>query len=192
MDLARKTWLGDPIPSTGYTISPDQHWPFAICPLDCPGFLPDDNFEKRMLGIVKDSVKTESVVSTQIESFPSRSSDESTEETTHKTKPAPPSKKLKRPCQEAFIAYRLDLLHGKTQTELARDMTKELGYPVEQYQVSRWLKQVQKWVEAGNILPNLYDKSPPKKAPVDTEVGPRVDKSTPKGSEIRKSKGQSS
>lgn len=52
-------------------------------------------------------------------------------------------------------AYRLHTLRGGKQAEVADWMSKELGKPVEQAVVSRWLKRVRKWIEAGNVLPDI-------------------------------------
>jgi len=61
----------------------------------------------------------------------------------------------KEPSKDAFAAYRLQLLTGKTQKELAEQLTAELRRPVGQGTVSRWLKQVRAWLKAGNVLPDL-------------------------------------
>ena len=77
----------------------------------------------------------------------------------------------KRPSDAAFIVYRYWLATGKKQTELARDpeLMKLLKSTVTQGTVSRRLKQVTKWVEIGNILPDLLNNRREKPAPIDPE-----------------------
>lgn len=69
--------------------------------------------------------------------------------------PAGPKRKLREPPQDAFKCYRLFLVTGKKQTQLAETLSRELHRPIDQSAVSRWLKQVKEWLEAGNVLPDL-------------------------------------
>ena len=71
---------------------------------------------------------------------------------------SPPLSKAKDPPKGAFTAYRLGTILGKKQAEIAALLSKEMGRtnnPINQGQVSRWIKQVREWSEAGNILPDL-------------------------------------
>jgi hypothetical protein len=67
--------------------------------------------------------------------------------------------RTKQPLPDAFAVYRYWIGTGKTQTNLAEDpaLMKMLNRKVSQGTVSRWLKQVKEWLEAGNVLPNLPD-----------------------------------
>jgi len=63
---------------------------------------------------------------------------------------------FKVPPPDAIQAYRANVLQGMpTQTKLAEFLTNQLGRPISQGQVSRWLKQVHKFLKAGNILPEF-------------------------------------
>jgi hypothetical protein len=91
-------------------------------------------------------------------------------------------KQLKSPSKDAFDAYRLSMRTGKKQQELARILTLELNKPVSQGQVSKWLKQVTTWVEAGDMSSDI-GKSVPQIDTVDPDVidrGPRQDAHTPR------------
>jgi hypothetical protein len=83
--------------------------------------------------------------------------------------PATAKQKLKQPSDDAIACYRLLLATGKTQSELAEIMSRELRRPVDQPQVSRWLKQVKEWLKGGNVLPDLTADSGPKRkvVPID-------------------------
>jgi hypothetical protein len=70
------------------------------------------------------------------------------------TPPAPHASR-KSPPDEAFIAYRLWVAGGKTQTELAALLTVNLRRPIDQGTVSRWLSAVNKWLAAENGLPDI-------------------------------------
>jgi hypothetical protein len=85
---------------------------------------------------------------------------------------------MKQPSKDAIAAYRLWFLTGKTQTELAEQLTEELKRPITQGTVSRWLKQVKAWLKAGNVLPDLTPTRHPKPQPMDPEridLGERQD-----------------
>lgn len=65
-----------------------------------------------------------------------------------------------------------------TQTKLAEVLTAQLKRPVKQGTVSRWIKQVKKWLQAGNILPDLSETRLCKPVPIDPEridLGERQD-----------------
>jgi hypothetical protein len=53
----------------------------------------------------------------------------------------------KTPRKEALMAYNLHYEMGLTQSQVAKRMTAELklGKPVRQWEVSRWIKQVENW-----------------------------------------------
>jgi hypothetical protein len=85
----------------------------------------------------------------------------------------------KLPPDEAIKAYRLKwILGAPTQTEIAEQLSRELGKPVSQGQVSRWLKQAEAYAHAGGVLPGLMDLPSKTPIPVDPErldLGPRQD-----------------
>ncbi|HTU19229.1 MAG TPA: hypothetical protein VMG10_14305 [Gemmataceae bacterium] len=80
-----------------------------------------------------------------------------------------PATHLKEPSSDAIAAYRAHLVIGGTQTELAEILTENLGRPITQGQVSRWLKAMKDWLEAGNVLPDLSASALPKPMPMDPE-----------------------
>lgn len=87
---------------------------------------------------------------------------------------------IRRPSDEALAAWRLRDATGKNQTQIAATLSKELGVEVKQWQVHRWLKDVEAYLRAGNILPNPV---PLKKRAVTVDpdvidMGERVDKHT--------------
>ncbi len=61
----------------------------------------------------------------------------------------------KAPPERHLIAYRLSVVWNVTQAELAERLSQELGEPVDQPKVARWLKRVKQWIEAGNVMPDL-------------------------------------
>ncbi len=67
---------------------------------------------------------------------------------------APPAALPKAPTDKAVQCYRLKFLRGESLTETAI-ATQVYGDAKKQYQVSRDLKAVRKWIEAGNVLPDL-------------------------------------
>jgi hypothetical protein len=69
----------------------------------------------------------------------------------------PAAKPSQKPPPDAAIkAYRLKWILGvPTQTEIAANLSRELGRPVSQGRVSRWLKQAEEFVQAGGVLPGL-------------------------------------
>ncbi len=88
----------------------------------------------------------------------------------------------KRPPENALTAWRLRDLQGiNDQTNLAKEMIK-LGVPATQGQVSRWLKQVEEYLKAGNILPDLKPMrhKPDSVDPAVIEMGQRQDNRTPR------------
>ena len=95
---------------------------------------------------------------------------------TEKTK----TPEVKRPSENAFKAWRLrDLLGINKQTELAKKMT-EKGVPANQGQVSRWLKQVEEYMAAGGVLPELPKMDKPTAIdPSKIDMGERQDGRTP-------------
>jgi hypothetical protein len=82
-----------------------------------------------------------------------------------------PSAIVKEPCKGAMTVYRYWLATGKKQTELAQDeaLTALLERTVSQGTISRWLRQVETWIKAGNILPDLRQSSTSKPKPMDPE-----------------------
>jgi hypothetical protein len=93
---------------------------------------------------------------------------------------SPARRPLKQPSKKAIAVFRYRLVTGKTQTELAADprLMELLGHAVDQGTISRWLKQVKEWLEAGNVLPDLSESLDSKPSPMDPkwiELGERQD-----------------
>lgn len=87
--------------------------------------------------------------------------------------PAKPAVPLKTPPEKAFIAWRVRFLQGITnQTEIAREMT-TAGFPANQGQVSRWLRDVERFLEAGGQAPEMPQEAKPAAFvdPDDIEIG---------------------
>jgi hypothetical protein len=86
---------------------------------------------------------------------------------------------LKSPPDAAIKAYRLKWILGvPTQAAISERLSEELGRPVSQGQVSRWLQQAEEFASAGGVLPGLPDVPAKKPMPVDPErldLGPRQD-----------------
>ena len=93
---------------------------------------------------------------------------------------------IQRPPEKAFKAWRLrDALEINDQTTIAQKLS-EKGIPATQGQVSRWLKQVQEYLAAGNILPPLPKMSKSTSMdPAAINMGKRVDRRTPRPSDMR-------
>jgi len=72
-------------------------------------------------------------------------------------KPRQPDKpKLQVPDDKMFAAYRLKVVVGvKTQKEIAEMLSKEYRKKIHQGTVSVWLDRAEKWITAGNVMPNL-------------------------------------
>jgi hypothetical protein len=92
---------------------------------------------------------------------------------------------LKEPHKDAIAVYRYAIATGKKQTELAEDtkLMSMLGRPVDQGTISRWLKKVRTWLEAGNVLPDHLEVSRSTPKPIDPErldLGRRRDGLTPR------------
>jgi hypothetical protein len=98
----------------------------------------------------------------------------------------PPRPAMKEPSKAAMIVYRYrfgsDLLlsERKTQTEVANDpvLMKQLGKKVDQATISRYLKQVRKWIEAGNLMPETsqaQNSQPKSMDPERLDLGKRQD-----------------
>jgi hypothetical protein len=80
-----------------------------------------------------------------------------------------PMRPLREPSREAIAAYRAERFLGQKQENIATQ------FGVSQGTISRWVRQVAKWIEAGNVLPDL---EPPKRKtitmdPSKLEQGPR-------------------
>ena len=89
----------------------------------------------------------------------------------------------REPSPDAIACYRVFFLKGMKQQPLADYMTKELKRPISQGAVSRWLREVKKWIEAGNILPDLPEPLKRKPDSIDAgviEMGQREDGLTPR------------
>jgi restriction endonuclease Mrr len=78
-------------------------------------------------------------------------------------------KPLKEPPPETFAAYRISRGTGSTQATIAEQLSREFGRPIHQGNVSRWLRQVTKWLEDGNVLPPMPEPMKRKPMPMDPE-----------------------
>ena len=87
-----------------------------------------------------------------------------------------PEKSLRKPTERDEQAYRLRLVTGKTQEEIAKDLDCTQG------QVSRSINKVEEWVAAGNVLPPLESGGKPQVQSMDPQkidMGKRMDGRTP-------------
>jgi len=94
---------------------------------------------------------------------------------------------IKRPSEIALKTWRLRDLEGiNNQTKLAKRLA-ELGVPSTQGQVSRRLRKVEDYLEAGNILPEIKPliSKPDSIDPALIDMGKRQDKRTPRQRERR-------
>jgi hypothetical protein len=89
-------------------------------------------------------------------------------------------RKMRRPSELAIAAYRLWFATQRPQEEIAKVLSREHGATIRQNQVSRMLKQVEKYVRAGNVLPDLP--KPARRAvaidPAKLDMGAREDQLT--------------
>lgn len=97
-------------------------------------------------------------------------------ENVHEATSAPSARTHKVPSERAIQCYRLSIIRGDVldQRSIARQV---YGAATKQYQVSRDLKAVKAWIEAGNILPDLEARRPTTTTmdPRKLEQGPRRD-----------------
>lgn len=90
---------------------------------------------------------------------------------------AQPRSATKEPSKEALAAYRISIQTGKKQQEIADILSREFHRQISQGQVSKWIREVKKYLEAGNVLPDMPVAARP--VPVDPgviEMGPRGDR----------------
>jgi hypothetical protein len=84
--------------------------------------------------------------------------------------PAAARPALKAPPDAAVKAYRLKWVLGvPKQADIAKRLTEELGRPVGQGQVSRWLRHAEKFISAGGVLPPVANMPSKQPMPVDPE-----------------------
>ena len=91
--------------------------------------------------------------------------------------------KLNAPSKEMIAAYRLQFFEGyKTQEAIATKLSDEFGKNIHQGQVSRWLRVVTKWIQEGNVLPNIpgLTHEPQSVDPAMLDMGIRQDGHTPR------------
>jgi hypothetical protein len=86
----------------------------------------------------------------------------------------------KAPSEDDLKVYYYKAVTGKLQVELARDpeLMKRLGRPLNQGTISRMLKRVSNWIEAGNPIPGLPEPLTSKPSSMDPEridLGKRLD-----------------
>jgi hypothetical protein len=85
------------------------------------------------------------------------------------------------PSRRAIAAYRIHYLKDGTQSEIAAAIQSQFRTPCSQGQVSRWLKQVAAFIEAGNVLPSLLETPPTDTVdPNVIDMGQRQDGRTPR------------
>ncbi len=88
-------------------------------------------------------------------------------------------KVVKRPPEEAFQAFRMQLLLGYTQAKIAEELAREHGMPFGQPKVSRYIKQASEFFKAtGTTPPGLDSDHKPTAVAMDPrtlEQGPRRD-----------------
>lgn len=65
-----------------------------------------------------------------------------------------PAAKPKEPSPDALKAYQLSRLLGQKQADIAATMTAELGRPIKQPRVSRWITEVRTFLKAGGVISN--------------------------------------
>ena len=65
------------------------------------------------------------------------------------------SRKMTEPPERMIQAYRLRVLKEMSQQGIADLMSEELKTPVTQPRVSTWIARVKKWLEDGNVLPQI-------------------------------------
>jgi hypothetical protein len=91
-------------------------------------------------------------------------------------------RRMRTPTQRAATAWRLHFATGRPQVEIARMMTEQLGQPVTQGQVSKWIKQVIAFLNAGGALPVPAPSAKSAKAvdPARLELGASTSRITPR------------
>ncbi len=85
---------------------------------------------------------------------------------------------IKRPSDDAITAWRLCTMLGLNRTQAAQQMSQELGKKVNQGSVSRWVPQVQAYMDAtGNSLPGMTTpiSKPQNMDPTKLDLGERTD-----------------
>jgi len=84
----------------------------------------------------------------------------------------------KEPSKDAIAAYRLYFLQGCTQSDIAAQLSEELGRAIPQGTVSRRISAVREYIQAGNVLPGLdapRNKKPTSVDPARLDLGKRQD-----------------
>ncbi len=72
----------------------------------------------------------------------------------------PRKKPPAEPSREAFFAYFVYVLGGKTQEETGRLLMETFSGSFPQYKISRLASRVSRWLDAGNKLPAVSEKAP--------------------------------
>jgi hypothetical protein len=95
---------------------------------------------------------------------------------------SPKLKKMRLPSDIAVAAYRVRFVSHRPQQEIASVLTIEFRRPVGQNQVSRWIKQVERWVQSGKVLPELPKLAKPARSidPSRIDIGTRTDHLAPR------------
>jgi hypothetical protein len=89
----------------------------------------------------------------------------------------------KEPSAEARAAYQIWFATGKSQTEIARTLSKQLGRDIHQGTVSRYLDEVRKWFLATGMSLDQPDRRAPQPTSMDPshlDLGKRQDGLTPR------------
>lgn len=88
--------------------------------------------------------------------------------------------RLRKPSDVALAAYRVHIATGRPQTEIAQALAQQFREPIKQNIVSRYIKQVERYLSAGNVLPDLPKPAKPAKSidPAKLDLGNRTDSLT--------------
>lgn len=89
---------------------------------------------------------------------------------------SPRKRRIRQPSDLAITAYRAWLATQKPQKEIASLLSQKTGEPITQVKVSRFIKRVKTFLEAGSVLPDIPEKARREKAidPSKIELGRRV------------------
>jgi HEAT repeat protein len=89
---------------------------------------------------------------------------------------------LREPHKQMVIAYRLAIVQGRPQAEIAAEISKLRKKRTSQGTISRWIARVVEWIKAGNVLPDMPGRSgrPRSIDPKVIDMGARQDSRTPR------------
>ncbi len=84
------------------------------------------------------------------------------------------SSPIREPSPNAIAAFRLSLVSGRTQEQVADELETQIGRLVPQGTVSRWLRQVRDFLSAGNVLPESLAMPNTRRTPREVSVDPSL------------------